>query len=498
MSLKSPSPPAPDIDYVGTGVPAERREFIDQLKGLSSVRDVELRRIRDQLEGGTRAKSETYFPKPAASMSDDLWEKHRALITHVNLARPALRCWSSAICGGDIVRRVVRCPEKDRIEAWVKSEDYTETISEWVDLANAYGTCVAVPRYDEETEELWTWLPDPLSTHIFTDTRDIRKVLAVAEVRENLTQFVSIWGEGVIIDGDLEWIPRNFGDWLPVEIGYGIDRRRRGEIYGLSLIRDAVEWSIRCTAVAYNIALMQRQQTRSLLVTIGDLEELQTTRENIPGAGAIDGATYALPAGFQVDWKTPDPKLQESIEVLKTFVGLQATSESIPQDVVDASLTEKSGSAEAARIRALPLLQRTRQLVPVWVSREIRFIKSHAAVLEYFRGEQTPIKKKDFDSRCEIVITNRPNVLPTSPNEVTQDVIAKMAAHLITHEDGIRTVNQYATDEDIKKLTEAAVNENLKAMEQEALKAAASANAMPEPSDVINGQADNGRSPEPA
>lgn len=482
--------PRPEIVFYNSGEASEQNEILQKLQSLSSIRDTRLQRIRDHLEGGPRAISTLYFPKPSAQMTDEAWLLHQQLITHVNLVRPAVRCWASAICGGDIVRNVIDCPEKDKIEAWVKSEDYIETVNEWVELSIAYGTCAAVPRVDDDTGELWTWLPDPLRTYIFTDPRDIRKIQCVAEVRDNQIQFVATWGEGFISDGEIDFTPRNFGTWLPVEIGYGVDRRRRGEIYGLSLVQDAVEWSIRCTAVAYNIALLQRQQTRSILVRIGDLTELQQLRESIPGVGSANGSSMDLPEGFTADWKTPNPKISESVEVLKTFVGLQATSESIPQDVVDASLTEKSGSAEAARIRALPLLQRTKQLVPAWVTREVRLIKAHAALLEYYRGNEQAIDRKDFDSRCQIVITNRPNVLPTSPNEVTQDVIAKVAAHLMTIEDGIRTCNQYATDEEVAELAaEWRAEADKKAVEQDAMKRAATANALPEPSAVINGQA---------
>ena len=279
-----------------SNVDSEQRKFLEDLAKRPPVRDRELLTIRDHFEGGPPAIGGKYFAKPPR-MSQELWDQNRQLLTHVNLVRPSVRCWCSAVYSGEIVRRVANNPYQPVIEPWVASVDYAQAVYDWNENATVYGTSVAVPVFDQDTGEMSVWLPDPVYTHIVTDPRDVRRIAAVAEIMPQRIQFVTTWGEGVMARDYADFVPRDFGV-LPVVVAYGIDRRHRGEVYGLSLVRDAVTWSIRATSVAYNVSLLQKQQTRSILLRIGDLERLSALQSGQPVAQATDGGSMDLPEGF--------------------------------------------------------------------------------------------------------------------------------------------------------------------------------------------------------
>ncbi len=439
---------------ISSGVPEELRLLLTESVDWAGVPvDPELLRIRDAFEGGPAAISEKYHSRPN-SCDPDIWEEHKPLLTFVNVTRPAARCWVAAVYAGDIVRNVEGTLHGNIIERWVNSVEYQQACIDWCENAIVYGTAVAAPIFEPgEAEgdegEIWTWLPDPVYTRIIVADDDPRRVVAVIECLADRIQFYTLWGEGWMnVDGRNAFVARNLS-WLPVEIAYGIDRRHRGQIMGLSLVSDSVNWSHRLTSVAFNVGLLQKQQTASIFVIIGELAKLKGWREGLPDNESRAGAHLELPEGFDAKFLTPDAKIAESIAVMKVFIGLQATSESIPQDVVDATLTQSVGSAEAARIRAIPLVQRTRLLVPVWIAREKNLILCGTAVVDYFlsRGQQS--RKRQLAKSVKAEIRNTPQVIPESRNEITQDVIARVAAGLITPEDAIRELNRGKTPDEI-------------------------------------------------
>ena len=425
-------------------------QLFEEAVKLQGPRDKELQKIRDHFEGGDAAISQTYFPKPPR-MNDALWAENRRLLTHVNLVRPIARCWTGSVYSGTTVRKVVENPHADIVRAWVASEAYRQAVVDWNENAIVYGTSVAVPRWDEEEGEIRTWLPDPVYTWLVCDALDVRKVVAVIERKPGRVQAVTLSGDWVVTPDYGEYVPRDYG-WLPVAVGYGIDRRSRGERYGLSRVRDAVDWSIRETAFAFNVSLMQKQQTRSLLKRIGNIELLDQLQTNMPGAGNADGSVMDLPEGFEADFITPEPKIAESIEVMKAFMALCATANSVPQDVLDATLTQSTESAEAARIRAIPLLQQSAQLVPVWRENERSLVLAGTGIVEYFASAENPVKASDLKGRTHTEILLTVNIIPVSPNEITQDLIARLVNGLTTPEDVVRELHPLKSDEDLEAM----------------------------------------------
>lgn len=458
---------------IPASAPEETKLWLSKLSKISGPRDGSLVRIRDHFEGGERAISDTYFPRPEGVHSSD-WRQLKRLYAHVNLVRPSARCWSAAVYSGDVIRNVTSGPHQKITQEFVKSADYTQAIDAWNENAIVYGTAVAVPCYDAETKELSIWLPDPLYTWIETDPVNVRKVVAVAEVNPKCGRimFVRTDGIGWMTKDDCDYQPMNIG-WLPVAIAYGQSCLHRGEKYGISLVRDAVDWSIRATDIAFNISILQKLQTRATLVIIG--QEDMADEEN---SGHGPNKELKLREGSKAEYISPDAKIKETIEILKQVIGLLATSTSIPQDVLDATLTQQVSSAEAARIRAIPLVQRAKQLVPIWRANEQNLILAIEALLEY-NDSNNPIVISKFRNLIKSDIQITPNIIPVSRNEEVQNVIALVNAHLITAEDAVRTFNQSKSDDDIAKiageLEKAQKQEAEQKVAQNALKKSASA-----------------------
>lgn len=448
-------PTKPTETNLPRGLDAYHTDLLKKLLKLPYTRS-DLARIRHHYEGGKDAISSRYFPKPPR-MTDTLWSQNKLLLSHVNLVRPSVRCWTSAVYGGESSRRVISNPVADVISPWLSSQDYYETVTGWIDDAVTYGTAVLVPIYNVATGELYVWSPDPVCTWIYADPQDVRSVQAIAEVKKESIQYMTLTGEGFVSKEAATHRQVDFGGFLPVAIAYGVNRLRRGEVYGLSLVQDSVDWSIRTTAVAYNVSLLQKQQTRAIMLRIGNLEMLSAVQEGGTGSKSVteasDGGSMDLPEGFTAEFISPDPKIKESLDILKSFIGLLATATSIPQDVLDATLTESVSSAEAARIRAIPLVQAARQLLPAWRRNEQNLVLAATARVMY---EMTPapidIAALRRSVQTEIVINSR--IIPTSPNEETQDLIAQVSVGLKTAEDAIRQVNPLKSDAEITAMAE--------------------------------------------
>lgn len=419
----------------------DTRKWIDSLPMTGHAG---LRRVRDHYEGGPASISDDYFRMPDGMERRD-WRRAKQLLTHVNLVRPSVRCWTSAIYSGDVSRVITANPHRDAVDTWVHSYQYEQAVEAWCENAVAYGTAVAMPAIGLDGL-LTTWLPDPLYTWIMTDPGDLRRVTAIAEVRKERIVYATLAGQGwATADRQMHtpWNPA----WLPVAMAYGQDRRHCGEVYGLPLVGDAVEWSIRATDLMFNITLLQKLQTRAVLVMIGEVEESDRT----DGWGG--SKVMKLSRDSDAKFISPDPKIRETIDILKEVIGILATATSIPQDVLDATLTQSVSSAEAARIRAIPLVQRARQLVPAWRAYEQDLILAATGVLEY-RASLNPINLSDLRARTTTDVQITPNIIPMSPNELTQDLIARVAAGLISPEDALRRLYPTKTPEEIASMAE--------------------------------------------
>ena len=423
---------------VPDGLPENITALIKEGLKLPEGGNPELLRIREQYEGGQTALAGKYFPCPEGVKRGE-WQKLRRLLCGVNLTRPSVRCWTSAVYGGEVNRDIEEGSiYYDDLDEWIHSVDYLQTIQAWCENAVLFGTSAAVPTVADDGE-MGCWLPDPVFTKIYADPMDCRKVISIVERRKNRLIYVTRNGGGFILaDGSSRFMPTNVGDWLPVAIAYGEDRTHRGEVEGLSLVGDAVDWGLRVTDIGFNVSILQKLQTRSLLVIIGELEKTDDETDGFGPSKALK--LRADVSGSDAKFITPEGRIKETIDIMKQFIGLLATATSIPQDVLDATLTQSVASAEAARIRAIPLVQRAKQLIPIWRANEVRLIQAMAGMLEY-KQTNNPLKRTDIAKRVRVDIQMRPDILPQSQNEQMSNLIAGVGAHLFDPEDAIRILN---------------------------------------------------------
>ena len=426
---------------------------------LDLERYSDLQRVQDHYIGGKQALSNKYFSAPSRE-TEALFNQERKSLTHINLVRPVVRTWQSILSGSEITR-FVDTPNKATVAGFVDSFDYQDMQAKWVENTLLYGTSVAVPFYNEEEDEVKVWLPNPLVTVIITNPVDVYDTIAVLEINNGYTQGITKYGDFILYEDGQLVANEAYYSYLPVAIAYGIDRRHNKEIYGLGLCDSAVDMSIRLTSVAFNITLMQKSQTRSLFTLIGDLNKLLHYDGNSPvQPGFHADGKVILPEGFDVSFLTPDPKIKESVDVQKMFSDLLACTSGIPADIISTTGIQ-SNSAEAAKIRALSLVQQAKLLVPAWVNYEKQLILAIAYVVEYAKAKGNYIKRKDIKERSTIEIKNQSRITPISDNEDAQTNIALVASGLKRMKDAIKDINDFLTEEEIEEMVQE-YKENLK------------------------------------
>lgn len=425
----------------------ELKSFIDGIAGLSPIRDIELKDIKVHYEGDKKhALSSKYFPKPE-NVDTKIWQANRRLLTHVNLVQPAVRAWVNSVYSEDAYRSIEENPYKDILEDWIESDEYADAIYEWTSNQVAYGTAVFVPRFDTKTDEISCWLPHPVHTYIFVDPSNPNKLIAVAEITENSIQFIHLKGEGVLYrDGDSTIEARDFG-WLPVAVKYGIDQTANGEVYGIPMVRDAYNGTIAATSVWFNIRMLQRQQTKSILMRVGNPEDMESYSQG------ADAGVLNVPEGGKADFISPQPKIKESISVLKQQIGLLSTASGISADILDPTITEASSSAEAARIRALPFIQNAKEFKRRCRSGERKSVLATTGMIQHYKTKKPiNIVKLKKSVKTDIGLTN--STIPLHPNEETQDTIAKVVFGIMAPDDAVRKYNGTKTKDKIEKMAQ--------------------------------------------
>lgn len=426
------------------------RAWLTKLTTVSPVVDPELLEIREQLEGGRKAISSKYYPKPNPNMSETLWRQNKKLLHQVNLMRPVQNAYVNAVYSNDVVRTAEENPYKKLVGDWLESDETAQACEDWAGNKVAFGRSVVVPLYDKDAGEFDFWHPDPVYTRVLTDPLNVNRVIGVAEVLKDRIQYYHLKGEGVITPDSFVHEERDFG-WLPVAVGYGTDLRSSGRTSGLPMLRDALSATYATTAVMYNVRLLQKQETKNILKRIGNLDELKKRDAGKPVASG-DQTVMDLPEGADAEFIGPNPKIEQSIKVLRQQVSFLSTASGIPADVLDPTLTESSSSAEAARIRAVPMLNYSKRLLRQWRREERALALAMTAIVAYYEGEEQPIKIGELKKAVSTFIGMQAAGIPMSPNEETQDIIAKVAFGLMTPEDGVRACNGTKTKAQITEM----------------------------------------------
>lgn len=438
------------------GIDERSAQYFNQAVESGPIRDRSLIRIRDQYHGGATAVGPSYFPIPTGCDVKD-WEEFRTLLTHVNFVRPATRTWVASVYGGQVSRKLVDNPHQDIMAAFIAGIEYDRAVRGWIENAINYGTAVAVPvlAYNggpgntglDKEAELSIWLPNPIHTYIYTNPANVNDIEAVVEVKSDRVMFITKNGSGWATKDSSSYAAAEY-DRVPCVIARGKDCTHMGEVYGESLVGDAAEWSIRATHLAMNISILQKLQTRATFVIYTDEEDPVLNGDHGPSK------FLQMAKDARAEFMTPQPHIQECLSIMKSFIGLLSVASSIPADVLDSTLAESTTSAEAARIRAIPMLQQSGNMLSYWRHLEKQLVLTSTGVLE-MAATRSPVNIRSLAHRVKTDVMLKPDVIPANANEKATTVIALHAAGLISDEDAIREVNQGKPDEQVQAMVTA-------------------------------------------
>lgn len=370
MSLSAPKPKS--------GIPPFTLRLVrNVVKNCRPVRDQELLDLALLHDGDPRIiHNERFFPKKAGTTPPE-WEAIKTLLRYVNLVKPATRRFTAAVYGGTVQRTIEDAGEllEDLLAAIEAGSPYAQDSRAHFENGCLFGTGVRAWMICEDGT-VDSWMPNPVYTHILANPRNIRDVWGVFEYNPRCKEllFLTREGNGILREnGAVEWTAQDMG-FLPASIGYGIDRRHRGELYGMSMVREASPFSLRISDATLNLALLQKFYTRCLLAVSGSVEDM-----DLSGAFDLHGLANLGPDG-KLQYISPDAKFTETIEVISNYIGLLCTILGLPRDAFDSQIAPNGDSAESARLRSMPLTSQARFSIEEWRQVECDVLLRRAGV----------------------------------------------------------------------------------------------------------------------
>jgi hypothetical protein len=449
---------------IPAGVPAETTQLLKAAFERPIIRDEELRKLHELHDGGMRLiKNPKYFPKPEG-LTDNQWEKFLRLLVLVNLVKPALRRFVASVYGGAVIRTVEgNGAESERLRDLVSPLGYyPQDTRNWFENAGLFGTGVAAWVYDEDGN-LETWLPNPVHTHIIANRGNLRDVLGVFEYSPDGTEmrFMTKEGMGIARSNDSgTWTQTDWG-FLPATVGYGQSCIHRGDIDGLSLVREAADYTVRASDATLNLSILQKIATRSTMVIEGSLES------DLADAGTPTGF-IKIETGGKVYHVAPEAKFKETIDVLNFYIGATCTILSVPRDTFDGTGTSTGDSAEGAKLRAMPHASATKFLIEEWRLNEIDRIRRGAALQRWLENKGVPVKLKELARSLKINVQMEPASIPDSFSQEVAAWVQLLLNGGKRPEDFARHFNPLLPDEVIAKMADD-IREKIKsAMDQSA------------------------------
>lgn len=400
------------------GIPRDTLYMLAEVLQRPVIRDQELVRLKDLHDCPCDLRhNEKYYPKPEI-ISPAQWEMYLKVWVPVNLIKPAVRRIVASVYGGNVYRRVENAPAILN-EALSTNGRYGADVRCWFEGATWSGTSVRAWTLNQ-FGKLETWLPNPITTHLYSSPDNIRNLRGVFEYACDgaVLRFMTDEGQGVLYKGRPgKWMTTDWG-FLPATVGYGQDRRHLGDIYGLSLVREAADYTLRATDATLNLGILQKAQTKALLVVADDNPEEDTVAEAFAGTGFIktskDGKVYYV---------SPDGKFKEILDVLNHYMSMVSMILSIPRDTLDAMGGESNASAEGARLRAIPLTSMTRFLIEEWRSNEIDSALRGAALVRWTENGNSPVNMADVAKEVPVDIQIESASIPEGrAEEISADI----------------------------------------------------------------------------
>lgn len=429
---------------VPAGLPKLTTSLLKQIVKKSPCRSAELKRLQRLHDGDPGIIHDlTMFPMPDA-MSGPEWEACKRSAVYVNLVKPAVRRLTSGTFSK--VTRTVEAssPFKTELDELMgPGSTYSQDSRCWFENAALFGTSARV--WTVTNGELESWLPNPIYTHITANPRNLKDKTGVFEFSPNGKElrFCTAEGWGVLYPkGRIVFTAADLG-FLPATIGYGHERTHRGEIDGLSLVREAPDYSIRVTQVMLYLAILQKIYSRAQAVMKGN-----STMDKPEEAFGLHGVLQMEGEG-DFFYRSPDAKFKETLDVVRQYIAILAIILSIPQDAFDASAIEPNQSAESAKMRNIPLSSLTAFLIEEWRRNEIDFARRGAAILQHIATKRKRVTMSDIRKSVKVNIQMEPASIPESKAEEVSSWIQLWQNGAKTSEDFARHFNTTKSEAEI-------------------------------------------------
>lgn len=434
--------------------------FSEYNNRTSTYRTNELREISIFMDGDADAFSDEFFPQPDGYDLSTWLELKSRLMVLVNLLQASVRKVRHRVYGGYQRRVVVKNPYKDDIERLL-SGDYSLRMRDWFTNRAAFSNaaCVVSGVVKNGKPRLRLWTPDPCFTYLASDPHDDRYI-AIAEFSPdgNRMQFVTENAEGVIYrDQDVVTIgagddapagsyvrTTNMG-FLPAVIAHGESRRNKRSPYSNPPFRGAIKFTVRATDTLFNGSLLQKLQTKGILVVNGVMEDQTMDLPEMMRQGLIyidkDGGAQFL---------IPQSNIGDTLSLLDRMIEVYSVVHAIPVDDLNPT-SGKGTSAEEATRRAEPYLSLTREFTETATLDEQELVVRATGVLRWMDTAQPgPVDIDDLRDEVETDISLQPPLKPLTSQSDAH--IAEVGARLgtILPEDQARMWNDHANAGKIK------------------------------------------------
>lgn len=353
-------------------LPAEFREAMKEpferaAEGKNPARTSELVTLAAFADSDESTLDNGFFPMPDGYDPGTWNELKSRILVLVNLLSASVRTLRTHVYGGKVSRRIIKNPYKPELETYVAGW-HPALMREWFSNRATFSNAPAVPlvtKIAPNRYKMRTWLLNPVYTYLVGNPHNMRECWGVAEFSPNgeRVQFMTRWGHGVleknkpavqIAAGDSipegatsYFVAADFG-FLPAVVAHA-ERRSSGGLYSQPPFKNAPKFTVRASDTLFNGGLLQKLQTKGLLVLAGLKPE---DFENLPAA--MREGFLSLTDGGRAQWIVPESRIADTLELLDRLIEVYSVTSAIPVDELNPTSSKGTSAEEAAR-RSAPL-----------------------------------------------------------------------------------------------------------------------------------------------
>lgn len=420
-------------------------------------RIAELERIRKLYAGGRKCCD--VIEKPA-ELDESVWSEQKKLIMYINLVKPAVHVFVSGVYGGSVIRTIKAAPHIDDLKRIVMDKRNTYAQNRRMMMQNAvlFGQDIIVPvpsakdtKDGDSVQTVRLWHPQPMYTWLIGDAEEMNEPCAVVEWLPNGNiNWVSRYGLGSYNDEteETQLQPYDFG-FFPASVCYGEDMRFNGNVNGFPLVLDAADFSVGATRKAWWGSVLGATQAKAILIQVGEEVDGEGFDQNGHPASAV-----RLEQGADAKFIQPHANFDALISLQENDREILAGILSLPVEALDPSKSPANSSAESARVRSTPLVQRIHEMAAVWQGYEIDAISKINAMIEFVYSGYKSQSLDDTEEALDYEIRISPFVVPESTAETVNTDIILLQNRIATPFDIAQKYNPQKSFEEVSVIAD--------------------------------------------